>query len=320
MKNNVTLLFYIYKNRLRKITYGDSGPFYFLCFIYMVSTCQAIFYQGVYLKYLLISMDFFQNTLLLQRKDFLFLKKQLNSTIAYFLVFLDLIIFNLIILSLLLFKNLFSYFFLAIMLIFSMPLLLFLKKINYYFKLPFSLIDPLWINYIRKKPWMILILIGTYSVQYISLEHTNIGLFDVSSFGIIYFISLIYTDKERLIYLKFSKIKIQNYLLKSIKSNVLNVIYLSIPSSILLIAYKVSPFEFLFQMFFSMSSVFWIRYLFYTNKIIQGIIYLIIIVLFIYLQKETTMIYYFFSVLFINIMLYSMTIKKLQQIINSYKN
>ncbi|CAA7392584.1 hypothetical protein [Chryseobacterium fistulae] len=314
------MLFLIYLNRFRKLTYGDSGPFYFLSFIYIIGLWKLIDYEEVYSKIIFIFFIFIQNTILLERNDFPFLKKQLGSIKSYLFIVLDLFFFNIIILFCILFKEFFIHFILSLALIFLMSLLLFLKKINYHFKLPFSTIDPLWINFIRRKPWALLILITTYFIQYQGLENKNSGLFYAASFGITYFVLQIYTDKEKLLYLKLSKKNIKIYLLESLKNNIINTLYLFLPSLLLQLNYRIFSFEFLFQIIFSISFAFYTRYLFYENKIMQGIIYFASLFLLFYLQKEISFTVYVIIIFFTNIILYKLTSEKLQKIIDSYKN
>ncbi|RMZ57930.1 hypothetical protein D1632_16605 [Chryseobacterium nematophagum] len=299
--------------------YGDSSRFYFLCLLYILGIWKLLTYSGFYSPLLFVFSTTIQTILLLERNDFILLKKQLGIIKSYLFIFLDLFFFNSIILLCILFKSLLYPFIFSSALLILSPLLLFLKKINYYFKLPFSTIDPLWINYIRRKPWILLILIVIYFVQYQALENKNIGLFEVSSFGIGYFVFQIYREKEKLIYLKFSKKKVKIYLLESLKSNIVNTLYISIPSLLLHILYKISPIEFIFQIIFSTSIIFFIRYLFYKNDIVQGITYFISIFVLFYLQKEMTFAIYLIIVFIINILLYKLTSEKLQQIIKSYK-
>lgn len=320
MLNFLRILFLIYLNRFRKLTYGDSSPFYFLGIIYILGIWKLLNYDEIYSKILFVLFLFVQNIILLERNDFLLLKKQFGSIKSYLFIISDLVFLNFIVLLCLLFKGFFMELLTVFALIILMPLLLFLKKINYHFKLPFSVNDPLWVSFIRRKPWMFVILIVTYFVQYQGLENKNIGLFQIASFGISYFVSQIYTEKEKLVYLKFSKKKIKTHLLETLKSNIINTLYLSIPSVFLQIVYKTYPFEFLLQTIFSTSFIFWIRYLFYMNKIMQGIIYFALLFLIFYLQKEIPYIGYIVIVLFVNLLLYQLTYKKLEKIIHFYKN
>jgi hypothetical protein len=91
-----------------------------------------------------ISFVFTQNLFLLERKDFPLLKMQLNNSKAYLLIVLDLLIFNSLILISSLYKEQYIATITGLVLIFGMSLLLYLRKQNYHFKLPFSLIDPLY--------------------------------------------------------------------------------------------------------------------------------------------------------------------------------
>jgi hypothetical protein len=320
MPNFFKILFLVYLHRFRKLIYRDSSLFYFLCLLYILGVWKLLTYNETYSKFIFVIFIFIQTIILLERNDFILLKKQLGLIKAYLFIFLDLFYFNLIVLLCILFKGFFNHFILSLVLLALMPLLLFLKKINYHFKLPFSTIDPLWINFIRRKPWILLILIIIYFIQYQGLENKNIGLFQITSFGIGYFVSQIYTEKEKLIYLKFSKKNIKIYLLESLKNNIINTLYISIPCLLLLVIYKISPIEFLFQIIFSTSFIFFIRYLFYRNNIIQGIFFFILLFLLFYLQKEISFVLYLIIGLIINVLLYKLSSEKLQKIINSYKN
>lgn len=320
MPNFFKILFLVYLHRFRKLTYGDSSLFYFLALFYILGVWKLCTYNEVYSKFIFLFFIFIQTLILLDRDDFILLKKQLGAIKSYLFICLDIFCLSFLILLCILLKGFLPQFIFSLFLIGLMPLLLFLKKINYYFKLPFSTIDPLWINFIRRKPWMLLILILIYFIQYQGLENKNIGLFQIISFGIGYFISQIYTEKEKLIYLKFSKKNIKTYLLESLKSNIINTFYLSIPSVLLLVIYKISPVEFIFQVIFSTSFIYFTRYLFYRNTILQGLFFFIQLLLLFYLQKEISFIIYLIIALLMNMVLYKLASKKLQQMINAYKN
>ena len=133
---------YIFLNRYRKLTFSDSGPFYFFGIIYLVSIYQLLYWENEYSLYIILIIFLLQNISFLQRNDFSFYRKQMGAFRAILLIKTDLLLISLPILSVSACKNisllLIEEFFLLIL-----PCFLILRKKNSAFIKLFSSNDPL---------------------------------------------------------------------------------------------------------------------------------------------------------------------------------
>lgn len=317
--NNFYIIKYIFLNRFRKLTYLDSGPFYFFGLLYLISIYQLYFLKSEYSDKLVLFMFFLQNISFLQREDFVFLRKQMSIKNALFIITIDLLLLSLPLLIFTFFKAP-SFFLIEIIALLTLPLTLLLKRRNGFKINLFSSKDALWNSYIRKKPWSLLLLLVVYYVQFQALLIHNNGLFHVVTCGILLFTLNIYLEKEYFIYLKLSSKNLEKYLAYLLIINIKNIFYISIPSILILIFYGIENIYKFLLIVFSGSLLFWERYLFADKPILKNFIGLITIILVASIYNfEEKLSLILLVVILINILLLKITPNRLTIFLNRIK-
>jgi hypothetical protein len=312
------LLKYIYLNRFRKLTHSDSGPFYFFGILYLVSIYQIFLLEDQYSLYIVLTFFLLQNISFLQRDDFVFLRKQIGLNKSIFLVQIDLFLISILILCVSIVK--FHYLFLIeLFLIIALPYTLLLRKNSNTFIKTFSSKDPLWLTHIRKKPWELLILLMVYYVQYQGLIAKNIGLFNVALFAILYFMINVFSENEKLIYLKLSNKRLKNHITEILFLNLKNISYVFIPTLLIVPFFDFSLLLNIVLVIMSGSLILMTRYFFFNQQLNKNFIGIVIIIFFASLQSTVKYTYLFLLIFILNLLLISLIKSRLRKSIDKLK-
>ena len=262
---------FIYLDRYRKLTYGDSSKFYVFIFFYVVTLYQCVYSNFEFIKYFLLWLVFFQSSIIMNRNDYLLLKTNLGGYKTYFIIVLDLILINLLVLIILPTKNV-LFLFISIFCIVVYPLILNFRKINNKTPLPFSTHDPIWIIYIRQKPWMIIILIIGYYIQFQALKNGNKNLFIISCYAVPFYVMNMFQEmREKFIFFKFIKNSPTNHINSMIRAGFLNTIYFLIPTAIIIFYNGAYFFEVILLMIPVCVFFVPLKYIFAHNVILHNI-------------------------------------------------
>lgn len=300
---------YIFLNRYRKLTYKDSGPFYFFSFLYFLSLYQLYFWENPYSNKVILLMFFLQNISFLYRKDFSFLKKTIGVKKALFIVIIDLCLLSLFFLIITFFKSLF-FLIIELLFIILIPFVLLLKKINTSSIHFFSSKDPLWINYIREKPWGLILLLIVYYIQFQALLIQNKGLFHVATCGSLLFVLNVYTENEHFFYLKISSKDIKKHLLYLLFINIKNTFYILVPSVLLITFYGIENFQSILIILSAVSLLFWMRYYFLKNNLSKNFFGLILTIVIAGFYNQEDKLAFFFLVGIMNVIFFKIIINK----------
>lgn len=306
------LLRITYINRYRRLYYSDKSRFYILFGIFAISYYQ-LWTEDFEYKTILVNIFLFTNIItLLQRKDYLFLKKNINSFFLHIFICTDILIWTFPLLSFLLIFDVYSFIINISIILFS-PFMLKIKGVNLNRIETFSTKDPIWIIHLRAKPWEYVILIFSLFLQYQGLKYSNKGLYIFGLYTISLLIIQIYNQDEKLYFYKFSKKKRYYILLDLFICNITNYLFLFIPSLVLAVFFHNLDFlDTIFYVTFSITPFFWIRYLFFNDSLLRILSsYFLIFILYGISQHF----YSFFIILFVNILLYYFSIKKFNKLI-----
>lgn len=315
MINFLSIIKYIYLNRYKRFTYSELSPFYFFLLIYSLGLYKIYTWESKESVYVTLVI-FFMNTIsLLQRDDFIFFKKQLGIFKTLIIMYIDVLLINIPLLFLTVTKSI-SFLVIEIGLIFTLPLFLLLRKVRFTAIPLFSSKDPLWLSYIRKKPWSLAFLIILYYVQYQGLIVDNIGLFNVASFGVLFFISNIFSEKEHLIYFKLSDKKIEKHLMDMLWINLKNYIVVLIPSILSVLILAFNHIIDLIPVVIGGSLVFWLRYFFYNNEFLRTLSSVFTIIFIIVIFSTINIGLYFLIIILLNVILAKLTFKRLTKFLN----
>lgn len=314
------ILYFIYLNKFRKLTYGDSSKFYILFVFYLFSIYQIGFGNFSYGKYILLILVFFQGISETSRNDFIILKKNLGIGKTYLVFLLDLFLFNLLAL-IALFNQSLNYAAIAIFCLFLFPTLLFFRKASSKIWLPFSIRNPIWLITIRQKPWLLLILILGYYIQYQALLVSNTNLFFVACTLLpIYLMIMFQEQNEKFLFFKFLQFSKTKYLLKSLKVNVKNILFLLIPTLILMIVFQYYSFEKLLLVILTALFFVSLKYIFYNNSLLKNIFSMILIGVSIYVQITLNWFYSLTILTLINVILFKISNRNFVVLIKDYKS
>lgn len=317
LKSIFNLLYLIYLNRYRRLAYKDESRFYVLLLIHIIGYYQLWTIDFEYKKIGIYIFLLLQSVNLLQRNDYKFLKKQIGSFYTHLLVSIDIMVFNLPLVSYMLYYSILD-FTIIISILLLLPSILCLKKTNLHSIKIFHIVDPLWISHIRTKIWEYLLLIVSLYIQYQGIINYNEGL-HLAGLCIIYFIvAQIYSEKESLYFYKFSKLSSDNILLNLFRYNILHYVYILLPS--LLIVMLSYSHKYLFNIvyfFVSIPFLFWIRYIYINNDLLKNIIIFVLIFALIYNRlSDKYPIYIIFIIIIINTILYKFSKNKFSTLIN----
>lgn len=277
IKTLFNLLYLIYVNRYRKLTYNDESKFYILFLIYGIGFYQLWVKDFEYKTIILSVLIVIQATNILQRRDYKLLKKQIGYFYTHILVFIDILIFNLPLVGYFIYSSIFD-FLMIVGLHLMFPFVLKMKEIKSSHLKLFHITDPLWSSHIRTKPWEYILLLFSLFLQYQGIINENEGLHLAGLYIIYVLIYQVYSEKESLYFYKFSKISYSTILLNLFKNNILHYLYLLAPSLlIILFYYSVSYIINVIYFFVSALLLFWIRYIFFRNNLLKSIVVFILI-------------------------------------------
>lgn len=276
IKTLFNLLYLIYVNRYRKLTYKDESKFYILLFIYGIGFYQLWVKDFEYKEMFFYILIITQTTNVLQRRDYKLLKKQIGYFYTHILVFIDILIFNLPLIGYFLYSSIFHLMIIIGGLLFT-PLILNIPKIKSSHLRLFRITDPLWSSHIRTKPWEYILLFFSLFLQYQGIINENEGLHLAGLYIIYFLIHQVYSEKESLYFYKFSKISYSTILLNLFKNNILYYLYLLAPSLLMILFYySVSYVINVIYFFISALLLFWIRYIFFRNNLLKSVVVFIL--------------------------------------------
>ncbi len=315
---NFYIFKYIFLNRYRRLTYLDSGPFYFFGLLYLVSLYQLCFWKSEFANWIILFISFLQNISFLQREDFPFFRKQKGLIRGISIIILDLLLLSLPLLLIAFFKDT-SFFIVEILSILILPHILILKKRSRSFINIFSSKDALWSTYARKKPWGFALLLIMYYIEFQAVKINNYGLFYIASCGILLFTLNVYTEKESLIYLKLSDKNLKEHLLNLLLINIKHIFYVSIPSFLIVCFCGIENIVSILLISISGSLLFWIRYIYADNSFLKNFVGMIFIILIASIYNIQDRYFFFLFILLINVLFLNLTVKKLKSILNKIK-
>ncbi|MDR1876252.1 MAG: hypothetical protein LBQ84_01365 [Flavobacteriaceae bacterium] len=277
MINIPKTLGYIYKNRWRESVYEDSSRGWILLILY-ISTL-VIFYQkeSKYVTCFLLFIMILQTMRLhVDRKDYNLLFRFYRKAQLSPLLFTDYMLFNLPVLLVILSKN-GLYFVLSVVFIFlvSLTKLSFHNKWTY---LPLSNKDPLWKSYLRKYPFVILLFIASYYVHVESILNENPNLSLGGYFAIPLAGLFINSERDKIIFIKQSKIPEKEFLVNIIKANVFNTLLFLIPHIIIDLCQLNFEFSGIFLITILTIMLTCLRYIFFLNTLTFSLISILLIV------------------------------------------
>lgn len=215
----IVLIKYIYLNRYRKLSYKDKSiliifPILLFSIIRTYKMNNDIYSFSCFTIFL-----FIQNIYIYKREDLNFLK--INSKSYIFIILIDYLLIN----SPLIFIS-YLYQIPSEILLISIPIIFIFfifsinnisLKINNISLNTYS-INPLINSFFRKYPIIYIVIFIIYIISYFAITENNMNLLKISLSLIIYCITYSINIPENLIFLKFSEISIDKYLLKMINS------------------------------------------------------------------------------------------------------
>jgi hypothetical protein len=320
MKMFLKSIYFIYLNKFRKFTYGDSSKFYILLLIYLISVYQIGFGKLVFGKYILLILVIFQSISETSRNDFTILKKNLGISKTYLVFVFDLVLFNTIALIALANQSL-KYFTIAALCVFLFPFFLFFKRASSKIWLPFSTKSPLWLITIRQKPWLLFILFFGYYIQYEALMVSNFNLFLVACNLIPIYLLVMYQEQnEKFLFFKFIGFSKTQYLLNDFKNNVKNVLFLLLPTLILMFIFQFYSIEKL--VLIVLTSIFSVslKYIFYDNSLLKSILSMMLLAISIACQITLNCFSAISILLLINLILFKISNHNFKTLIKNYKS
>mgnify|MGYP003615927941 CR=1 FL=1 len=269
MKGFVNLLYYIYLNRFREVDYYDKSKIYVLGLLYVIVLIFLYKNTSDYSVYVLLFLSFSQiSSIHLNRKDINLLKKNLGNKYRL-LLSIDYFILNLPIFFVLLFKGDFLYAIASL----SLLLLVNVNKPNISSKtiIPFSIVDPLWVSFLRKYRYNYFFILLSYYIHYQGYSNNNENLMSFSYLIISFIILSINATREKLIFLKISPLTSERYLKNILFSDIINAIYLVSPILVFDICVSINLLVYGLIFLLLVSFIVWFRYIFFFQEILSSL-------------------------------------------------
>jgi|GEM_PF-6515888 len=274
-------LYYLYKNRWRQIAYGDASQGWMLAILYAFALLSLYRNKGEYTVYyalvVLFSQIIYFHT---DRKDYNLLLRFYGKARMRLLLFADYFILNFPLLLIIFLKNKF----LVLPAITVLLLFTFLQKISFqknnFIRLPLSVADPLWKTGFRKAPIIVfaLLLLGYY-VCLEGILNKNFKLAAISYFMVAFIGWMINGERDKLVFIKQSRLSTRKYLLNSMKANISHTLLLLLPYFIIGLYGWHFAFWAAFQAIIFIFIAVCLRYIIFSNLLLFSLTALLFFVL-----------------------------------------
>jgi hypothetical protein len=308
-------LFFIYKNRYKNFVYKDNSKILIFIF-YIASLLYINKYNNIYITYVLFMFLFIQIFVLhSNREDYNLLYHIFGRKKLIILLLIDYFLYNLPLLIFIFIKS--NVLFISISIfIFVLPFtrLSLNKKLIY--SLPLNSYDPVYITYIRKYPFIIVVVFLSYYLHIEGISYDNINLVKGTYFAIPFVNLLVNSNRDKIIFIKLSKLSEYYFILNLIKSHLSFIFIFMVPHIIIDLISNTIDILTIFMAIVLSILILLLRYIFFFNTILFSIASLILFFISFSLTfyTDNNIYYVIFIFVFILLIIFKQTLKSIKKL------